>query len=89
VRSHARCDETGSIERIGAVIVKTGLADLTVLIHSIQKAEGNEDCFRRPKGPCDQFDCAWRAYCLEEPRDESSDQSLSPSQGQSRGERKI
>ncbi len=39
--------------------------DLTNLIRSIQRAEGNYDCFRRAQDRCDQFDCAWRPYCLE------------------------
>ena len=38
--------------------------DLTVLIRSVQRSEGNSDCFRRNKGHCDQVDCAWRSYCL-------------------------
>ena len=40
--------------------------DLTALIRSIQRAEGNPDCFRSSQVGCDQVDCAWRKYCLEE-----------------------
>ena len=40
--------------------------DISKLIRSIQRAEGNPDCFHNFKGHCDQLDCAWRAYCLEE-----------------------
>jgi len=40
--------------------------DATALIRSIQRAEGNPDCFRKAQVGCDQFDCAWRKYCLEE-----------------------
>jgi hypothetical protein len=40
--------------------------DATALIRSIQRAEGNPDCFRRVQAGCDQIDCAWRKYCLEE-----------------------
>jgi len=39
--------------------------DIIALIRSIQRAEGNPDCFRRFEGHCDQTDCAWRTYCLE------------------------
>jgi hypothetical protein len=39
--------------------------DVAELIRSIQRAEGNPDCFRRNEGCCDQVDCAWRSYCLE------------------------
>jgi hypothetical protein len=40
--------------------------DTTALIRSIQRAEGNPDCFRRAQVGCDQFDCIWRKYCLKE-----------------------
>jgi len=40
--------------------------DATALIRSIQRAEGNPDCFRQAQGGCDQFDCTWRKYCLED-----------------------
>jgi hypothetical protein len=45
---------------------KKDFSDLTALIRSIQRAEGNPDCFRRSPGYCDQLDCVWRKYCLEE-----------------------
>ena len=38
----------------------------SALIRSIQRAEGNPDCFRQAQGCCDQFDCTWRKYCLED-----------------------
>ncbi|HAA04895.1 MAG TPA: SAP domain-containing protein [Syntrophobacteraceae bacterium] len=37
--------------------------DLTALVRSIQRAEGNMDCFQR-RSDCDQLDCSWRSYCL-------------------------
>ena len=40
------------------------LVDITALIRSLQRAEGNPDCFRRGKSECPRTDCAWRAYCL-------------------------
>jgi hypothetical protein len=89
VESHRRCGETVRINRIQVMIVKKGLADLAVLIRSIQKVEGHQDCFRRTRGSCEQLDCAWRKYCLEEPRGESLDKCPSPSQNQDRGEKEI
>ena len=41
---------------------KTSKADL---IHSIQKAEGNFDCFGTATDYCDQLGCAWRSDCLK------------------------
>jgi hypothetical protein len=46
--------------------------DTTALIRSIQRAEGNSDCFRRAQVGCEQIDCAWRKYCLEEGQASSS-----------------
>lgn len=40
--------------------------DTTNLVRSIQRAEGNPDCFRKAEGYCDRLDCSWRAYCLRE-----------------------
>jgi hypothetical protein len=45
---------------------KRDWSDLTALIRGIQRAEGNLDCFGRPPDDCDQFNCKWRRYCLEE-----------------------
>jgi hypothetical protein len=42
---------------------RTSFLDLPGLVRSIQRAEGNIDCFRL-KQDCDQFDCSWRSYCL-------------------------
>ncbi len=38
--------------------------DLTHLVRSIQRQEGNPDCFRTGRQHCDRLDCAWRNYCL-------------------------
>jgi hypothetical protein len=46
--------------------------DLTNLIRSIQRAEGNPDCFARAQSDCDRFDCVWRQYCLKAPQDEAT-----------------
>ena len=49
-----------------ALLPRKDFLDATALIRSIQRAEGNPDCFRQAQGGCDQFDCAWRKYCLED-----------------------
>jgi len=38
--------------------------NIITLIRSIQRAEGNPDCFLRGSATCTQIDCAWRSYCL-------------------------
>ena len=35
------------------------------LIRSIQRAEGNFDCFGSASGYCDQTGCTWRPLCLD------------------------
>ena len=42
------------------------LPDITRLIRSVQRIEGNPDCFGKADGNCDRLDCAWREYCLKE-----------------------
>ncbi len=42
--------------------------DLTEFIRSLQRIHGYSDCFRRATEYCDQFDCAWRQYCIEDPK---------------------
>ena len=44
--------------------VRKDYLDITGLIRSIQRAEGNPDCFGKARGYCDRTDCAWREYCL-------------------------
>ena len=46
--------------------VRKDFLDLTALVRSIQYAEGLADCFRQLQGSCDQWDCTWRKYCLDE-----------------------
>jgi hypothetical protein len=55
-----------------ALVVKKDFFDLTKLIRSIQRAEGNPDCFGRAQGYCDRLDCAWRQYCLDKPQDKAT-----------------
>lgn len=40
--------------------------DITNLVRSVQRAEGNPDCFRKAHFHCDQLNCFWRPYCLRE-----------------------
>jgi hypothetical protein len=40
--------------------------NMTNLIRSVQRLEGNPDCFGKSDGICDRLDCAWRELCLKE-----------------------
>lgn len=43
------------------------MVDVTALIRSIQRNEGNPDCFRRAdRFMCDRKDCVWRLYCMKD-----------------------
>ncbi|RZB37792.1 MAG: hypothetical protein SRB2_00894 [Desulfobacteraceae bacterium Eth-SRB2] len=57
---------TSSSSKTGADVEKKSFLDMTTLIRSIQRAEGNTDCFQRGIIDCDQVDCKWRSFCLEE-----------------------
>ncbi len=46
---------------------KQDYVDLVNLVRSIQRAEGNIDCYRRGRQQCDRRRCAWRDHCLKEP----------------------
>ena len=50
--------------------LKSNYVDLTNLIRSMQRLEGNPDCFRTANGHCDRLDCVWRVYCLEKSQDD-------------------
>ena len=39
--------------------------DLARLIRSIQRLEGNPDCFGTALDSCEQALCEWREYCLK------------------------
>ena len=45
--------------------VKPGKMGKTELIRSIQRAEGNFDCFGTATDYCDQLGCSWRDDCLK------------------------
>ena len=46
--------------------------NLTHFIRSIQRIEGNPDCFGTAAGSCDRPDCLWREYCLKETQKETA-----------------
>ena len=56
---------TVSFSKTGADVEKKSFLDITTLIRSIQRAEGNTDCFQKGMIDCDQVDCKWRPFCLE------------------------
>ncbi len=50
---------------------KPDYVDLVNLIRSIQRAEGNLDCYRRDRQQCDRMNCVWRDHCLTAPEEPS------------------
>ena len=57
---------------------KPDYVDLVNLIRSIQRAEGNIDCYRRDRQQCDRMSCVWRDHCLKAPEEPSTVGSESP-----------
>ena len=45
---------------------KPNYVDFINLVRSIQRAEGNIDCYRRGRQQCERMDCVWRDHCLKE-----------------------
>jgi hypothetical protein len=41
------------------------LLDVTELIRSLQRREGNQDCFLKAEGFYDREDCFWRPWCTK------------------------
>ncbi|HPA13748.1 MAG TPA: hypothetical protein PKV75_00615 [Desulfobacterales bacterium] len=39
--------------------------DITALVRSVQRSEGNFDCFGKSRGLCSRLDCAWYSYCIQ------------------------
>lgn len=39
--------------------------NVTEMVRSVQRREGNPDCFQKAKGPCGHRDCFWRPWCVE------------------------
>jgi len=50
---------------IGQDAKKKNYLDMAALIRSIQRTEGQTDCFQKDLIDCDQTDCKWHAFCLE------------------------
>jgi len=42
------------------------MPDLVHIIRSVQRLEGNPDCFGTAYNTCSRRDCAWFEYCQEE-----------------------
>jgi hypothetical protein len=45
------------------------LLDVTELVRSVQRREGNPDCFGKAADSCDRGDCVWRPWCLKPTED--------------------
>lgn len=56
---------TAASTKTSKMSYEKSFVDITNLVRSIQRAEGKPDCFRKEQKDCDQFECAWRKYCLE------------------------
>ena len=50
---------------------KPNYVDLINLVRSIQRSEGNIDCYRRGRRECDRLNCYWRDHCLKKPEGSS------------------
>jgi len=59
-------DKMGTKETFNS---KPNYVDLVNLVRSIQRAEGNMDCYRKDRQQCERMDCVWRDHCLNEPKD--------------------
>lgn len=64
------------IQTIRSIAKKLGISSAKIsktdLIRSIQRAEGNFDCFATADdGFCDQYDCIWRDDCLPSTKGET------------------
>jgi len=51
-------------DHMGQGTQKKNFLDIATLIRSIQRAEGQTDCFKMGMVDCDQMGCKWRAFCL-------------------------
>jgi hypothetical protein len=45
--------------------IMTGRMNKAGLIRTIQRAEGNTDCFALKGHECDQINCLWREDCMK------------------------
>ena len=62
---------------------KPDYVDLVNLVRSIQRAEGNIDCYGKGWQQCERTNCAWRDHCLMAP----GEKSTSPIGSQDKAER--
>ncbi len=46
-------------------VVDEDFCDLVRLIRSLQRLEGNPECFGTAENSCEHSLCAWRDYCLQ------------------------
>jgi hypothetical protein len=44
--------------------------DITAMIRSLQRTEGQSDCFRRGISECGEIKCTWRQYCVSKNLDD-------------------
>lgn len=42
--------------------------DITAMVRSLQRNEGETDCFRRGDDNCSEKGCTWRSYCQPDGR---------------------
>ena len=68
-------------------------ADIAHLIRSLQRAEGNPDCFRTAENHCAQEDCVWRELCVGKSHNHTGyemgdDKETSPDSGET-GKNKV
>jgi hypothetical protein len=52
-------------EIAGKMSIRAGKMNKTDLIRTIQRAEGNADCFALKGHECDQINCLWREDCMK------------------------
>lgn len=45
---------------------KKNFLDIIALIRSVQRSEKKPDCFQIGRSECDEMDCSWRKYCLNQ-----------------------
>ncbi|MBC8392476.1 MAG: universal stress protein [Deltaproteobacteria bacterium] len=45
---------------------KKNFLDIVALIRSVQRSEKKPDCFQIGRNECDEADCSWRQYCLNQ-----------------------
>jgi len=60
--------------------LKKNFLDLVLLIRSIQRSNGNSDCFRRGRVDCKDMHCEWRQYCLTPSHKNSNEELSSPNE---------